>query len=342
MTRTVVDETDDLDTAHRFHPSKAVAGIRLSAREAERPDYSCLAGAGAFVSTPTDLVRLGSAMLKPGLLKAETLAALQTPSRLVSGASATYALGWTVATVQLAGEPARMYRSPGQPDGRNRLAPDVSGSRPRGCCCRQRRASPGRQPVGLTDRRGVRQSSTSLDGASTWRGGREKMGRGSTRPPLCWSRPLKSHRPNVEGKMAHGKQRRPRRRRRPAEHGRAGTGLIALRSRRRVGGGRDQLVHARSGHRRVAFGDERAIAAAGFGARQAGDPRELAADGQSRRRRGSSARSRAARHLAATRRRSCVGEAADAERPDVGELRPVERPRSGRRASPPGARRSRW
>ena len=117
MTRTVVAETDYLDTAHRFHPSKAVAGIRLSAREAERPDYSCLAGAGAFVSTPTDLVRLGSAMLKPGLLKAETLAALQTPSRLVSGASATYALGWTVATVQLAGEPARMISHRGSPMG---------------------------------------------------------------------------------------------------------------------------------------------------------------------------------------------------------------------------------
>ena len=82
-----------------------------------RPDYSCLAGAGAFLSTPTDLVRLGSAMLKPGLLKADTIAAFQTPGRLVSGASTTYALGWTVNSVQLAGEPARMVSHRGSPAG---------------------------------------------------------------------------------------------------------------------------------------------------------------------------------------------------------------------------------
>ena len=83
----------------------------------KRPDYSCLAGAGAFLSTPTDLVQLGSAMLKPGLLKAETIAALQTPTRLVSGASTTYALGWTVGSVQLAGEPARIVSHRGSPMG---------------------------------------------------------------------------------------------------------------------------------------------------------------------------------------------------------------------------------
>jgi CubicO group peptidase (beta-lactamase class C family) len=102
MERTVVAETEGLDdVAHR--------GCQ--------PDYSCLAGAGAFLSTPTDLVRLGSAMLKPGLLKAETIAAFQTPSRLVSGASTTYALGWTVSTVQVAGEPARMVSHRGSPMG---------------------------------------------------------------------------------------------------------------------------------------------------------------------------------------------------------------------------------
>jgi serine beta-lactamase-like protein LACTB len=101
MARTVVAETDDLDdVAHR-------AG--------RRPDYSCVAGAGAFLSTPTDLVRLGSAMLKPGLLRAETIAALQTPTRLASGASTTYALGWTVTKVQFAGEPARMVSHRGSP-----------------------------------------------------------------------------------------------------------------------------------------------------------------------------------------------------------------------------------
>jgi CubicO group peptidase (beta-lactamase class C family) len=103
MERTVVAETEGIDdVAHR-------AG--------RRPDYSCLAGAGAFLSTPTDLVRLGSAMLKPGLLQADTIAAFRTPARLVSGASTTYALGWTVGTVQLGGEPARTVSHRGSPMG---------------------------------------------------------------------------------------------------------------------------------------------------------------------------------------------------------------------------------
>ncbi len=103
MTRTVVAETDGLD------------GVAHGA--GRRPDYSCVAGAGAFLSTPTDLVRLGSAMLKPGLLTADTIAAFQTPGRLVSGAPTTYALGWTVTSVQLAGAPVRMVSHRGSPAG---------------------------------------------------------------------------------------------------------------------------------------------------------------------------------------------------------------------------------
>jgi serine beta-lactamase-like protein LACTB len=117
MERTVVAETERLDGVTSFYSPRSVLGTRLGVKEASRPDYSCLAGAGAFLSTPTDLVRLGSAMLKPGLLKAETIAALQTPTRLVSGASTTYALGWTVGSVQLAGEPARIVSHRGSPMG---------------------------------------------------------------------------------------------------------------------------------------------------------------------------------------------------------------------------------
>jgi serine beta-lactamase-like protein LACTB, mitochondrial len=102
MERTVVAETEGLDDI---------------AHQGRRPDYSCVAGGGAFLSTPTDLVRLGSAMLKPGLLKAETIAAFETPTRLVSGASTTYALGWTVTTVQLGDEPARIVSHRGSPVG---------------------------------------------------------------------------------------------------------------------------------------------------------------------------------------------------------------------------------
>jgi serine beta-lactamase-like protein LACTB, mitochondrial len=63
------------------------------------------------------LVRLGSALLKPGLLKAETITSVQTPTRLVSGASTTYALGWTIGSVTLAGAPVRIVSHRGSPMG---------------------------------------------------------------------------------------------------------------------------------------------------------------------------------------------------------------------------------
>ena len=116
MERTVVSETKGLEGVTSLSP-RSVFGKRLGVEEAARPDYSCLAGAGAFLSTPTDLVRLGSAMGKPGLLKADTIAAFQTPTRLASGESATYALGWTVRSVRLAGKPTRIVSHRGSPWG---------------------------------------------------------------------------------------------------------------------------------------------------------------------------------------------------------------------------------
>lgn len=53
----------------------------------------------------------------PLRLKAETIAALQTPTRLVSGVSTTYALGWTVRSAQLAGEQARIVSHRSSPAG---------------------------------------------------------------------------------------------------------------------------------------------------------------------------------------------------------------------------------
>jgi len=117
MTRTLVAETDGLDGDMPRVAPLWIFGLRMGIEEASRPDYSCVAGAGAFLSAPTDLVRLGSAILRPGLLKADTITALQTPTRLASGASATYAMGWTVTSVQLAGKSARMVSHRGSPMG---------------------------------------------------------------------------------------------------------------------------------------------------------------------------------------------------------------------------------
>ena len=71
-------------------------------------DYSCFAGAGAFLSTPSDMVRFGVAIDSGTLLEPATVELLQRPQRLASGADTGYGLGWKVETVPLAGKTARM------------------------------------------------------------------------------------------------------------------------------------------------------------------------------------------------------------------------------------------
>jgi serine beta-lactamase-like protein LACTB len=71
-------------------------------------DLSCYAGAGAFLSTPTDLVRFGMAINGGKLLKPATVQMLQTPQRLLSGEETGYGLGWDIETVTLAGEQTRV------------------------------------------------------------------------------------------------------------------------------------------------------------------------------------------------------------------------------------------
>jgi serine beta-lactamase-like protein LACTB, mitochondrial len=113
MERTVLDEADGVEGRVSFYFPRAATRTDLGLQDAPEAEYSCFAGAGGFLSTPSDLVRFGSAMLKPGLLKAETLAMLQAPLRFESGASTGYALGWKVEDVQLAGEPARLLGQAG-------------------------------------------------------------------------------------------------------------------------------------------------------------------------------------------------------------------------------------
>ena len=118
MTRTVVAETPGLDVATPFYSTTTIVPNPFDDDDPTgRVDYSCLAGAGAFVSTPTDLARFGAAVSKPGLLKPETLAEFQTPGRLASGELTTYGLGWTISTVQIAGRPTRMVSHRGSPRG---------------------------------------------------------------------------------------------------------------------------------------------------------------------------------------------------------------------------------
>ena len=112
MERTALEGTKGTDADRDSVPFYLGAANDDDAESKTAPaaDYACFFGAGAFLSTPSDLVRLGSAWLKPGLLKAETLTLFQTPLRLPSGTSTGFALGWTVDDVQLGGAPARVVR----------------------------------------------------------------------------------------------------------------------------------------------------------------------------------------------------------------------------------------
>lgn len=66
-------------------------------------DLSCYAGAGAFLSTPSDLVRFGMGIHAGKLLKPATVESLQTPQRLASGEETGYGLGWDLEQVTIGG-----------------------------------------------------------------------------------------------------------------------------------------------------------------------------------------------------------------------------------------------
>jgi CubicO group peptidase (beta-lactamase class C family) len=67
-------------------------------------DLSCYAGAGVFLSTPSDLVRFAMAVNSGKLLQPATVELLQTSQRLRSGEETGYGLGWDRETVTLLGE----------------------------------------------------------------------------------------------------------------------------------------------------------------------------------------------------------------------------------------------
>jgi len=91
-----------------FYFPRFAGDNRYGPELAREGDHSCFAGAGAFLSTPSDLVRFGMAVNGGRLLQPATVELLQTPQRLTSGQQTDYGLGWKLETVSLAGEPTRM------------------------------------------------------------------------------------------------------------------------------------------------------------------------------------------------------------------------------------------
>lgn len=96
MKSTTPDAPEVPERAFPYFP-KMAEDPRYGVQTAPEADYSCYAGAGAFVSTPSDLVRFGLAVTSGKLLKPETVTLLQTPLKLPEGKPADYGLGWTLA-----------------------------------------------------------------------------------------------------------------------------------------------------------------------------------------------------------------------------------------------------
>ncbi|MEO5898073.1 MAG: serine hydrolase domain-containing protein [Vicinamibacterales bacterium] len=97
--------TEPIPNHATFYYPRASGDPSYGSRLATPVDYSCFAGAGAFLSTPSDLVRFATALSSRKLLQPATVRKLQTPQVLTSGEETDYGLGWMLETVPLAGEP---------------------------------------------------------------------------------------------------------------------------------------------------------------------------------------------------------------------------------------------
>jgi serine beta-lactamase-like protein LACTB len=115
MKETIPDfETDPIPGRATFYYPKFAADNRYGHDLAREGDYSCFAGAGGFLSTPSDLVRFGIAINSGRLLQSGTVKLLQTPQRLASGEQTGYGLGWDLETVSLVGESTTMAGHDGE------------------------------------------------------------------------------------------------------------------------------------------------------------------------------------------------------------------------------------
>jgi len=100
--------TEPIPDRATFYFPRFAGDTRYGPELAREGDHSCFAGASAFLSTPSDLVRFGMAVSSGKLLQPATVELLETSQRLRSGQQTEYGLGWKLETLPLAGGPARM------------------------------------------------------------------------------------------------------------------------------------------------------------------------------------------------------------------------------------------
>jgi len=117
MRDTVVDQVGDADPklAHLYWPRMA-CDPRSGLDEAPKVDLSCIRPAAGLLSTPSDLVRFGSAVIEGGLLGGETAALVEATDRGESDYPPESGLGWLVRRV-LTGRGESSTRAVCRPDG---------------------------------------------------------------------------------------------------------------------------------------------------------------------------------------------------------------------------------
>jgi serine beta-lactamase-like protein LACTB len=99
MEQTVPDLGNEAEEAVKY--DRAAFG---TLRRSQDIDMSCPMAAGGFLSTPTELVRFGFAMLNRTILDSATVNLFWTPQRLKSGAPTTYGYGWSIRNGSLGGK----------------------------------------------------------------------------------------------------------------------------------------------------------------------------------------------------------------------------------------------
>jgi CubicO group peptidase (beta-lactamase class C family) len=99
--------THSIPNRATFYFPRFAGDTRYGPEPVREGDHSCYAGASAFLSTPSDLVRFGMAITSGTLLQRATVDMLQTPQVLRSGEETGYGLGWKLETLPIAGAPAR-------------------------------------------------------------------------------------------------------------------------------------------------------------------------------------------------------------------------------------------
>jgi serine beta-lactamase-like protein LACTB, mitochondrial len=109
MTETRGDSaTEVISDLTMFYFPRFGADPRYGLHDMRELDLSCYAGAMAFVSTPSDLVRFGMAINAGKLLQPATVDQLQASQRLRSGKETGYGLGWDLESETVAGRQTRV------------------------------------------------------------------------------------------------------------------------------------------------------------------------------------------------------------------------------------------